>query len=577
MKDSRTPFVRVVCASTLALVLLSLPLSALALSPAAPFATTYNATFVTENSFYANGKVNGMEMSDTEYWFEWGMNSRSGVVYETTHLRSGGYHGDVSVSVVGLAPSTQYFFRLVAENSRGKDIGQTVFVNTKALPSKTQPITTILALDAKSITETTATFRSYVSPHGGSPASAWYEWGETAAFGKTTQKYGFGVSSSAFDYPATGLTPGTTYFYRAVAETTEGRYYSAIISFTTRGTPPPPPVVAPAPTPATTPGTQASSGNTAPAQVVTTGSAQTGSATYVEQGGSSRLVSASPPSPSFGATASVGSAAPTVVGTGVPPNPITELFLRLFGKGTATSTEGLPEGPEGVIVSIATSASGSGARVPVEYRVTYENGTRTTYRDAMLRVIYPADVIYIGDNTDNELLLEENPGPERTYVLAIGTLSPKEKRTITLLGMTTSDAKQVPVARARLEITSPSGERSAVAAKDASGATAAARAKASASDGDGGILPNTFLEWLIFVIAVLGIILGVRAARTFYEKRKQEIAEEEAARDADRRMRTRPIAEYADPSVEMSPALETVIADLPIEGDSSGTPPRAAW
>lgn len=570
MSGFRTMHMRRISAGFLAVFALLMPVAALALSPAAPFSSTYNATFITENSFYANGKVNGMEMPDTEYWFEWGMNSRAGVVYETTHIRSGGYHGDVSAQVVGLAPSTQYFFRLVAENSRGKDIGQTVFVTTKPLPSKTQPITTILALDAKSITETTATFRSYVSPHGGSPASAWYEWGETAAFGKTTAKYGFGVSSSQFDYPATGLTPGTTYFYRAVAETTEGRYYSAIISFTTRGTPPPPPVAAPAQTSSS----GATAAPSAPAQIVTTGSAQTGSATYVEQGGSSRLVSASPPSPSFGATASVGSAgAPTVVGTGVPPNPITELFMRLFGK-KATSTEGLPEGPDGVIVTVVTSASGAGARMPVEYRVTYENGTRTTYRDTVLKVIYPADVIYIGDNTDNELLLEENPGPERTYLLSVGTLAPKEKRTITLLGMTTSDAKRVPPVRARLEITSPSGERSAVAAKDASAAVSKATPR---TDDDGGTLPNTFVEWLIFVIAVLGIILGVRAARAYYEKRKQEIAVEEAERDAERRMRTRPIAEYADPSVSLEPGLETVVADLPIESDGSGAPPRAAW
>lgn len=531
-------------------------------SQAAPFASTYNATTITLNSFVAKGRVNGMEMADTEYWFEWGLNSRGGIVYETAHTRFGGKIGDVSVSIVGLAPNMQYFYRLVAENSRGKDIGQTVIVNTKPLVDPVAPITIITGLDAKSISETSAVFRSYVSPHGGKPVSAWYEWGETAAFGKVTQKRSFGVRSSAFDITIKGLAPGTTYYYRAIAETSAARSYSAIMSFTTRGTPLPPKVVAP------TTKTPAASGASVPTRVSTTGGSQSGSATYASNGDGTRLVSASAPSPAFTTTASVGQANPTVVGSGVPPNPITDLLKRLFGKESATSTAELPKGPTGIIVTAVTTASGSGARVPVEYRVTYENGTKTTYSGVMLKMIYPADVIYIGDNTDNELLLEENPGPERTYVLAIGTLRPKEKRTITLLGMTTSEAKRIPDVRARLEVTDPNGQRSAVAAKDASGITAAA--KAAKSDGDseseGGIFPNSFLEWLIFIVAVLGVILGVRAARAYYEKRKKEIQAEEAHRDEAYRMRTRPIEAYAAPMGGESggtPALETVIADLP--------------
>ena len=138
-------------------------------------------------------------------------------------------------------------------------------------------------------------------------------------------------------------------------------------------------------------------------------------------------------------------------------------------------------------------------------------------------------MVYIGDNTNNELLLEESaPGTERTYVLPVGRLESGSVRTISILGITTSDAGGVfPDARARLEYTDSVGSSNVIAS--VSGSTASAGSTDSSSSSGWSIIPSTFLGWLLYVLLTVGAIFAIRKGKAFYQKRKEEIALEEEA------------------------------------------------
>ena len=174
------------------------------------------------------------------------------------------------------------------------------------------------------------------------------------------------------------------------------------------------------------------------------------------------------------------------------------------------------------------------AHTAVEYRVAYAYRLNTLATNAKLKIILPANVVYIGDNTVNELLLEEGAGPERTYVLPLGRLENGSTRTISILGMTTADANGTfPDARVHMEYTDVAGALQVVGT---GAATQAVKETASAGSTSFSILPSTFLGWLLYVLIIIGVIVGIRKATAYYHERKQEIeAEKSAASGGDER------------------------------------------
>ena len=74
---------------------------------------------------------------------------------------------------------------------------------------------------ATAVTSTSATLNGTVNPNGNS-TTAYFEWGTTlslvAPIQTTVQSIGSGTSSVAVTAPITGLTQGTTYYYRLVAQ-----------------------------------------------------------------------------------------------------------------------------------------------------------------------------------------------------------------------------------------------------------------------------------------------------------------------------------------------------------------------
>ncbi len=199
----------------------------------APTVVTAAATSPTTSGATLHGTVNPNGLAVTDYHFEYGTEPEPGDVYNTTSvqtLAAGLTAQPVTASLSGLAPGTTYYFRVVATNSAGTLKGLILSFPTVAPPP------TVVTTAATSVTTTGATLNGTVNPNG-LATDGYFEWGTdpTLATKSTTstQAMGSGGSAAAITAPLTGLTPGTTYYFRVVATNAGGTDNGTILSFTT--------------------------------------------------------------------------------------------------------------------------------------------------------------------------------------------------------------------------------------------------------------------------------------------------------------------------------------------------------
>jgi alpha-tubulin suppressor-like RCC1 family protein len=105
------------------------------------------------------------------------------------------------------------------------------------------PLPSVTTNPATAVSETTATLNGAVSPEGFETTYD-FEYGtEPGNFSASTpeQSAGKGSSKVSVSGPITGLRPGTTYYYRIIANSPTGTAAGTETSFKTSGTPPPPP------------------------------------------------------------------------------------------------------------------------------------------------------------------------------------------------------------------------------------------------------------------------------------------------------------------------------------------------
>jgi hypothetical protein len=117
-------------------------------------------------------------------------------------------------------------------------------------------------------------------------------------------------------------------------------------------------------------------------------------------------------------------------------------------------------------------------------------------------------------------------GGERTYVLVLGQLERGSTRTLSILGMTTGDAKGFPDARARIEYDDAAGTHVVAAGNGTvpnAGAENGSTQEAGVAGAGGGLLPSSLIGWVLYVVIVAGAIFAIRKAREYYEARKELI------------------------------------------------------
>jgi hypothetical protein len=93
---------------------------------------------------------------------------------------------------------------------------------------------TVATVTASAITSTSAKLNCTVNPNGES-ASYYLQYGLTDSYGSSTVTNLVGTTNGAFGVTVTGLTPGTTYNYRAVGYNQYGLTNAVNFTFTTTG------------------------------------------------------------------------------------------------------------------------------------------------------------------------------------------------------------------------------------------------------------------------------------------------------------------------------------------------------
>lgn len=202
----------------------------------APTTHSDSATDIARTTANIHGTVNpnGVE---SLYWFEWGTTNDLG---NATALQSAGAGQGVEavdLSLSGLHPATKYFFRLDAQNKYGTVTGAILSFTTTGPPAAVQPSVNTNA--ATSILTTSATLNAHINPNG-AETKYWFEYGTDSLLGNLIgngtqhKSAGDGTDNIAVSGSVTGLAKNTTYYFRVVAQNSEGTVRGTAMSFVTK-------------------------------------------------------------------------------------------------------------------------------------------------------------------------------------------------------------------------------------------------------------------------------------------------------------------------------------------------------
>jgi hypothetical protein len=171
----------------------------------------------------------------TVYAFEYGTTEAYGESTEISHpIGSDKTFHPVSSQISGLAPGTEYHYRVVAINFTGPAHGPDMTFTTPDVPR-------IGATSSSGVGQTVAHLATAVDPKL-SPTTVMFEYGITGAYGKQTTpaSIGGGAGEQPTGADLAGLEPGTTYHFRVVASNEWGTTTGADQTFATQSSTPPP-------------------------------------------------------------------------------------------------------------------------------------------------------------------------------------------------------------------------------------------------------------------------------------------------------------------------------------------------
>lgn len=131
-------------------------------------------------------------------------------------------------SDTGLTVGTTYHYRVWAYNS----VGGSSYSNEANATVAVLP--TVATAAPSAINGTSAILAATTNPNS-VETTTFFEWGPTTSYGSSTSAYsvGSGTGNVTVSDSLTGLTPATTYHYRAVASSANGTVYGSDLTFTT--------------------------------------------------------------------------------------------------------------------------------------------------------------------------------------------------------------------------------------------------------------------------------------------------------------------------------------------------------
>jgi outer membrane protein assembly factor BamB len=184
-----------------------------------PVVITNPATLIASFSATFNGLVNPHGLT-TSVYFQYGPTTSYGST-TSAQTKSGNTYQSVSANVMGLAASTTYHFRIVANNSSGTRYGSDSTVTT--LTATGPPV--VVTDSANTIASSSARLNGTMDPHG-LTTSIYFQYGPTTSYGHTTASQSrTGDVYQNVSADVTGLTAGTTYHFRIAATNGAGTQY----------------------------------------------------------------------------------------------------------------------------------------------------------------------------------------------------------------------------------------------------------------------------------------------------------------------------------------------------------------
>ena len=193
-----------------------------------PEISTVEVTQITLNSAVSGGTITSDGGEDiTEKGVCWSTTSDPTIADSKTSDGKGS--ASFSSNMVGLAEGTPYYVRAYATNSVGTAYGNPVTFTTNQVSAAV--LTTTVATN---ITSTTATAGGNITDTGGGAISAkGVCWSSTSQNPTIDDNKANGSGDGNFTSTITGLTDGTTYYYRAYATNSVGTTYGEPFSFIT--------------------------------------------------------------------------------------------------------------------------------------------------------------------------------------------------------------------------------------------------------------------------------------------------------------------------------------------------------
>ena len=201
-----------------------------------PIVVTGSAGSITATGATISGTVNPNGAA-TDAWFEYGSsNENPSSATSRQSLGSGTSVKNISAALTGLASGATHYYRVVGRNASGD--GQGTIKSFTTLTVTVPPV--VNTGSASSVTHNSAILSGSVNPKGSS-ATAWFEYrvGSNGFLQQTSaQSVGSGNSYTTTNQNISGLSSGSSYQYRAVAQSSAGKTEGAFRYFSTGNEPP---------------------------------------------------------------------------------------------------------------------------------------------------------------------------------------------------------------------------------------------------------------------------------------------------------------------------------------------------
>jgi len=195
----------------------------------APVVSTYAPTDIGETTFRARGEVTETGATITRRGFVYieGITGTPTLTDSVVDEYGSWGAAPYNLAVTGLTGGTYYRVRAFATNDIGTSYGSTVTVRTYGTPDVTTNAATHIGL-------TTARLHGVITDDGGDTCEWRLQWGEaTGVYDYDSSWTGSLTSGQSFYVDISGLSPDTTYYFRAQGRNAVGLASGSELSFTT--------------------------------------------------------------------------------------------------------------------------------------------------------------------------------------------------------------------------------------------------------------------------------------------------------------------------------------------------------